>query len=114
MPTTGPKLAWFAAAGGVQLRWLQWDAATPRGSVLVVHGFGDHAGRYRDLPRVLGPHGLTVVAYDQRGHGGSPGRRGDAPGFEVFLADLDAAWAHAERALPKPLFLYGTRSAAWS
>ena len=107
MSVSGPTTAWFAAAGGLQLRWLQWDADAARGSILVVHGFGDHVGRYRDLPRVLGPRGLTVAGYDQRGHGGSPGRRGDAPAFDVFLEDLDAAWAHAERALPKPVFLYG-------
>jgi alpha-beta hydrolase superfamily lysophospholipase len=106
-PAAGPTTGWFRGEGGLQLGWLQWDAAGPRGSVLLVHGFGDHAGRYADVPRVLGARGLAVAAYDQRGHGRSPGRRGDAPGFESFLADLDAAWAHAERALPKPLVLYG-------
>jgi alpha-beta hydrolase superfamily lysophospholipase len=107
MSEAAPTTAWFPGDGGVRLRWLQWDAAGARGSVLLVHGFGDHAGRYRDVPRVLGGRGLTVAAYDQRGHGGSPGRRGDAAGFEPFLGDLDAAWAQAERVLPQPLFLYG-------
>ena len=100
-------IAWFAADGGVQLRWLRWDVAAPRGSLLIVHGFGDHAGRYRDLPRVLGARGLTVAGYDQRGHGASPGRRGDAADFAGFLSDLDAAWEHAERTLPAPRFVYG-------
>jgi alpha-beta hydrolase superfamily lysophospholipase len=102
-----PVTGWMMGEGGIQLRWLRWDAPAPRGSVLVVHGFGDHAGRYRDVVRVLTARGLSVAGYDQRGHGGSPGRRGDAPGFESFLRDLDAAWAHARRALPGPHLLYG-------
>jgi acylglycerol lipase len=107
MIATGPTSAWLVGEGGVQLRWLRWDAAAPRGGLLLLHGFGDHAGRYRDVGRVLGERGIAVAAYDQRGHGGSPGKRGDAPGFDSFLSDLDAAWAHAERTLPHPVFLYG-------
>jgi alpha-beta hydrolase superfamily lysophospholipase len=72
-----------------------------------VHGFGDHAGRYRDVARVLAARGLTVAGYDQRGHGGSRGRRGDVGSFDSFLSDLDGAWAHAQRTLPRPHFLYG-------
>ncbi|MSR36837.1 MAG: alpha/beta hydrolase [Gemmatimonadetes bacterium] len=98
---------WIAAEPGIQLRLLRWDPPAPRGSVLVVHGFGDHAGRYRDVARVLGSRGLAVAAYDQRGHGGSPGRRGDAPGFASFLTDLDRVWEHALLVLPAPQFLYG-------
>jgi acylglycerol lipase len=57
--------------------------------------------------RVLGERGFAVAAYDQRGHGGSSGRRGDAASFESFLADLDAAWEEARRTMPAPLVLYG-------
>lgn len=102
-----PITGWITGRDGIQLRWLRWDAAVPRGSILVVHGFGDHAARYRDVTRVLGARGLTVAGYDQRGHGGSPGRRGDVPALEWFLADLDAAWAFARRTLPGPHCVYG-------
>ncbi len=103
---SAPEVGWWTGEGGVRLRWTRWDAAAPRGALLVVHGFGDHAGRYADLGRVLGARGYTVLAYDQRGHGGSEGKRGDAPSFAAFLADLDRAWAEAERVLPRPLALY--------
>ena len=105
-PAGGHATEWLAGAGGVQLRWFRWDAPASRATLLLVHGFGDHAGRYRDLWRILNARGITVVAYDQRGHGASPGRRGDVASFEPLLLDLDAAW---ERALqrPHPVFLYG-------
>lgn len=102
-----PATGWLNAHDGLRLRWLRWDAARPRGSVLVVHGFGDHAGRYRDVAGILTERGLTVAGFDQRGHGGSPGTRGDAPSFSCFLEDLDRAWAEAARVLPAPLFLWG-------
>ena len=102
-----PVVGWVRGSGGLQLRWLRWDAPAPRGSVLVVHGFGDHAGRYADVGRILSARGLTVVAYDQRGHGASEGTRGDAPSFACFLEDLDAVWAETARTLPAPRFLWG-------
>lgn len=102
-----PQSDWVEASEGLRLRWLRWDAAAARGGVLLVHGFGDHGARYGDVGRIFGARGLVLAAYDQRGHGRSPGRRGDAPSFESFLADLDAAWAHARRTLPPPHFLYG-------
>jgi len=75
--------------------------------VLVVHGFGDHVGRYADLVRVLGGRGYGITAFDQRGHGASEGRRGDAKSFDLFLEDLDRLWSEATRAATGPLFVYG-------
>ena len=89
------------------LRWYRWDVAEARGGVLLVHGFGDHAGRFPDVVRVLGARGYSVLAYDARGHGASEGPRGHADRFDLFLADLDALWMEAERSLRGRRFLYG-------
>jgi alpha-beta hydrolase superfamily lysophospholipase len=91
----------------VRLRRYHWPVEGARGVVLLVHGFGDHAGRYPDLVRILGERGYAVTAYDQRGHGASEGRRGHAARFELFLTDLDVVWADAASGLDAPLFLYG-------
>jgi alpha-beta hydrolase superfamily lysophospholipase len=98
---------WLAGAEGIALRWYRWDVAAARGGVLIVHGFGDHAGRYHDVARVLNARGYSVLAYDGRGHGASEGPRGHADSFELHLADLDAAWLEARRSLRGPHFLYG-------
>jgi lysophospholipase len=98
---------WLAGADGIALRWYRWDVPAARGGVLLVHGFGDHAGRYLDVARVLNARRYSVLAYDARGHGESEGSRGHADRFELYLADLDSAWTEARRSLRGPHFLYG-------
>ena len=101
-------MGWFSAASGIRLRSFLWEAPDPRSGVVLVHGFGDHAGRYGDLVRVLGSRGYSVFAWDLRGHGRSEGRRGDVDRFDVHLEDLDVVWAEAGRLLPETTpFLYG-------
>jgi lysophospholipase len=98
---------WLAGADGIALRWYRWEVSAARGAVLLVHGFGDHAGRYHDVARVLNARRYSVLAYDARGHGESEGSRGHADRFELYLADLDSAWTEARRSLHGPHFLYG-------
>jgi alpha-beta hydrolase superfamily lysophospholipase len=99
----------FEGAGGTRLRTELWPAESPKGRVLVVHGLGEHAGRFSLLARALSERGYSVFLYDQRGHGRSEGRRGWVPGFDALVDDLALAAAEAERELPGPgaLFLYG-------
>jgi alpha-beta hydrolase superfamily lysophospholipase len=49
-------------------------AAAARGTVLIVHGLGEHIGRYEAVAAALNAAGWHVVGYDQRGHGRSEGR----------------------------------------
>jgi len=76
---------------GLPLHWRQWSKPgldKARGTVLIVHGLGEHAGRYAHVAARLNSWGWHVVAYDQRGHGASGGARGDIPGPERLLQDL--------------------------
>ncbi|MFN3600454.1 MAG: lysophospholipase [Dietzia sp.] len=50
-------------------------AEEPRAMVLLVHGFGEHSGRYGRTVRFLVDRGVNVVTYDLRGHGTAPGPR---------------------------------------
>ena len=103
-----PVAGWLPVAGGIRLRSFYWEAPDPRGGVVLVHGLGDHVGRYGDLVRVLVSRRYTVFAYDLRGHGRSGGRRGDVDRFDVHVDDLDVVWAEAGRVLPETTpFLYG-------
>ena len=97
----------------------------PKGIVMIVHGLGEHAGRYEVVAQLLLQSGFAVRAYDQRGHGRSDGQRGALPDHDVLLEDLaemvDEARLHglpfpttageleAENAAPKdlPLILLG-------
>jgi alpha-beta hydrolase superfamily lysophospholipase len=67
-----------------------WPApdSPPRGRVLLVHGLGEHMGRYTQLAEQLRSWGFAVRGYDQYGHGQSAGPRGDMKNARSLLGDL--------------------------
>lgn len=90
-------------ADGLQLHVVHWPATAPlRGSVQLVHGLGEHLGRYAELAQRLNALGWQVVAHDHRGHGRSEGRRGALPDTAALLADLAAVLDHARQHAPAP------------
>jgi len=83
-------------------------AGEPKGAVAMVHGFGEHAGRYRDLQLALLASGYAVGAADLRGFGRSPGARGHIERWDDYRHDTAAIVAHAASLAPgRPLFLFG-------
>jgi alpha-beta hydrolase superfamily lysophospholipase len=73
-----------------QLAVYDWAMPTtrPLGTVLLVHGLGEHAGRYGEVAAHLHQWGFVVRAYDQQGHGQSEGARGDMLRPGSLQADL--------------------------
>ncbi|PVE07060.1 alpha/beta hydrolase [Limnohabitans sp. Rim28] len=73
-----------------QLAVYDWalPANPPLGTVLLVHGLGEHAGRYGEVSAHLHQWGFAVRAYDQQGHGQSAGARGDMLRPGSLQADL--------------------------
>ncbi|ROS74384.1 alpha/beta fold hydrolase [Cellulomonas sp. PhB143] len=69
--TTGttPRRRVVRDADGVAIHTATWDAPEPRAVVHVLHGVGEHSGRYARLAASLTAAGYTVVADDHRGHG---------------------------------------------
>ena len=89
-----------AAAGGA------W-AGPPWGSALLVHGLGEHSGRYEHVGDQLAAAGLEVAAYDHRGMGGTGGRRGDIEHWSLYHDDLEARLADVRAAARgRPVILY--------
>ncbi|WP_250207882.1 alpha/beta hydrolase [Curvibacter sp. CHRR-16] len=85
-----------------------WRAAAPRGVVLMVHGLGEHSGRYAHVAQRLLQWGYSVRAYDQWGHGQSSGSRGGLPLDSQLLDDLAWQVDEARAAHPGlPLILLG-------
>jgi len=60
----------------------------PKNVLVVVHGFGEHGGRYLHFPHYLENAVDGIYVYDQLGHGRSEGARGDAPDFDRYVQDL--------------------------
>jgi len=91
-----------------RLHLQRWPAAAapPRGLVLIVHGLGEHIGRYAPVAEFLNVRGWAVAGYDQRGHGRSGGARGAMPEAFSLAADL-AQVIDAARLPGLPLVLLG-------
>lgn len=98
---------WLTGASGTRLFVWRWMAVTPIASVIIIHGIGEHSGRYERLAGELAQAGLAVCAYDQRGHGRSDGRRGHVRCFSEYLDDVDRVAAWARHRAPCPLFVLG-------
>ncbi len=85
-----------------------WPVEAPKGVVCLVHGLGEHGGRYAPLAAALNRAGFAVHAFDLRGHGKSGGKRGHTPSYESLLDDITSLLDDAEEKFPgAPLFLYG-------
>lgn len=84
-----PALSSLQGEAG-QLAVYDWatPARSPLGTVLLVHGLGEHAGRYGEVAAHLHQWGFAVRAYDQQGHGQSEGARGDMLRPGSLQADL--------------------------
>lgn len=94
---------------GMQLYARLWEAeADTAGVVVIVHGLGEHSGRYAGVASQLTRAGYRVLAFDQRGHGRTAGPRGHVHSYDVLLDDINAFVAEAVcRAHGAPVFLYG-------
>ena len=76
--------------------------------VALVHGLGEHSGRYTYMAEYLVRSGYALLAVDLRGHGKSQGRRGHIPSFDVLLDDIGLQLRETNRRFPgSPCFLYG-------
>ncbi len=87
---------WWDPAARQRLAYRVWAPESVRRWLLVLHGFGEHGGRYEAFAQALAEQGIGVIAPDLWGHGRSDGRRGDLD-LTRTVDDL-AQWA--EDALP--------------
>ncbi|HWD64461.1 MAG TPA: lysophospholipase [Solirubrobacteraceae bacterium] len=97
----------FAGARGRTIHWTRWAPASPTGVTVIVHGFGEHSGRYEHVAERLVREDWAVFALDHHGHGRSEGPRGRIS-FPDAVADLDRLLdLAAERHPDLPVFLLG-------
>ena len=88
---TAALLSTLTSASGGQLAVYDWprsERQTPHGTVFLVHGLGEHMGRYAQVAARLNDWGFHVRGHDHYGHGLSSGRRGALPSPHRLLDDL--------------------------
>ena len=95
-------------SGNVEIYGQAWECNAPKAVLCLVHGMGEHSGRYRHVAEYFNTLGYTVIAYDHRGHGKSGGKRGHCPTYELLLEGVKELFQQAgERYGNLPQFLYG-------
>ena len=110
--TSESTLSTYIASDGDNVVIQDWpgtQGTAPRGVVIIVHGLGEHAGRYEHVAAKLNDWGFAVRGYDQCGHGESGGARGSLPTDTRLLDDLaDIIDSTRARMAPgTPLILLG-------
>ena len=90
-----------------RIYWQRYTPPSPRATVAVLHGAGDHSGRYPGLTSALVRAGFEAALLDFRGHGQSDGRRWYVDAFSDYLADLDAFLARVRATAAGKTFVVG-------
>jgi len=83
------------SADGTKLAYRAWPKPGSL-ALAVVHGLGEHAGRYERLAKGMAQHGMGTYALDLRGHGKSPGARGHVDSWSQWTDDVAAFVSHIE------------------
>ncbi len=107
---TGEEGIPITTSDGVRLHLRRWRPATQaRGVVVLVHGYGEHGGRYEPVAEFLIEAGFRVVAFDQRGHGRSGGVPAFIEHFDEYLTDLDTVLhlVRTDESSEVPVILWG-------
>ncbi len=90
------------------IRYRHWHVDNARGAVLLVHGLGEHSGRYQHLAEMFNARGLAVLAPDHLGHGESPGHRVFVQHFDDYLLGARELRAVIAQQYPQvPCFILG-------
>jgi alpha-beta hydrolase superfamily lysophospholipase len=99
----------FTGKGNLNLYYQCWlPDNEPKAILLVVHGLGDHCGRYLNLVNPLLLRGYGIYAFDMRGHGKSEGLGGYVERFSHFVDDLDFFHRLVRGLHPKAkIFIFG-------
>ena len=97
----------FTGVSGTAIAHRTWAPASPHSVVVVLHGLGEHSGRYTALAGDLNAAGYAVCALDHRGHGESGGQRVGFDRFDDLVDDVATLVADVRRRFPLPLFVLG-------
>jgi alpha-beta hydrolase superfamily lysophospholipase len=99
----------YRASDGASLHTYRWSdrdtESNPKAVVVIMHGYGEHCGRYRELAEYLVRAGYLACGIDARGHGQSEGQRGHIARYERYVDDLHGFTLEQRRYHPNTPFV---------
>ena len=103
------QVGFFSGPGGLEIYYQSWlPDQEARAVFLLVHGMGEHSGRYGNLIDYYVPGGMAVYGLDHPGHGHSSGKREFIHTFDDYLDTLERCQTLIRREQPgRPVFLMG-------
>lgn len=78
----------FSGKGNIEIFYEKWIAERAKAIVVIVHGLGEHSGRYSNIIETASGKGISFYALDHRGHGRSKGISGHVDSFMDYILDL--------------------------
>lgn len=98
----------LTAKDGTSLIGYEWLVDEPKAVICMVHGLGEHMGRYDHVAAHFNAQAISFFGFDLRGHGLSEGKRGHTPSFDILLDDIEEMLMYARAEYnDAPIFLYG-------
>ncbi len=98
----------WKSTDGLEMFARGWTpGARPKAAIALVHGHGEHSGRFEHVAAALTGAGYALLGFDLRGHGRSGGSRGHTPSYDALLDDIAVFLAQVQKRFPGLPFLYG-------
>lgn len=100
---------YLEGVGRLRIHYRTWEVPRPVAGIIIVHGIGEHVGRYEEFAGAMADYRISSFGLDLRGHGMSEGRRGHIGSFNVLLQDLDRFRREVQGLVDMscPLFILG-------
>ena len=93
---------------GIELHFQKWETEPSSAALVIVHGLGEHSGRYKNIIDTFKGKNISIYSYDHRGHGRSGGKRGHISSFKNYIDDLKIFIDHVSLTNEKkPVILLG-------
>ena len=87
----------FTTDDGLALHYKTWNVQGASKALVLLHRGHEHADRWDTVVPSLAMPDTAIYAWEARGHGQSPGRRGHAAGFMEYVRDLDTFFHHLQK-----------------
>ena len=99
---------YILSSDGLKLYYINSNVDDPSAVVCILHGHGEHIGRYHHVMEHLKAQNIASVGFDFRGHGRSEGKRGHMPSMDQVLSDVEESLKFVRlNYLDVPMILFG-------